>query len=84
MARRNGTDSGEAEEGTHQSLYDQPLVVEGKRKRKSIEQFSVSYQPKKPKAKVMTMLYYKPTPTCEGYCIGVLYAILAYTVDYAL
>lgn len=47
-----GDTNGAGSAGVPQGLYDKPLVVEGKRRRKSIEQFSVSSEPKKPKAKV--------------------------------
>ncbi len=53
VRQTNGDEEAESGEA-HRGLYEQPLVVEGKRKRKSIEQFSVSNQPKRPKAKVTT------------------------------
>jgi len=41
----------------HAGLLDQPLVVEGKRRRKSTEAFAIKHEAKRPVVKVATLCY---------------------------
>ena len=41
----------------HAGLLDQPLVVEGKRRRKSTETFAIKHEAKRPVVKVATLCY---------------------------
>jgi len=41
----------------HAGLLDQPLVVEGKRRRKSTETFAIKHEAKRPVVKVVTLLH---------------------------